>query len=72
MENVYDISRNIHAIFCRNVMIYFEREVQEELLFKLCHHLIPGGYLFTGHAETLRGTTLPLIPVAPAVYRKQT
>ena len=41
------------AIFCRNVIIYFDRPTQQRILEKLTQHLVPGGYLFVGHAETL-------------------
>ncbi len=57
-------------IFCRNVIIYFDRPTQGRLLNRLCEHLIPGGYLFMGHSETLSGLRVPLAPVGPTVYRK--
>lgn len=56
------------AIFFRNVMIYFDRPTQERILSKLCAHLLPGGYLFVGHSETLHTMRLPLEPVAPSLY----
>lgn len=57
-------------IFCRNVMIYFDRQTQEELVNKLATYLVPGGYLFVGHSESLTGIHHPLKPVRPAVYRR--
>ena len=57
-------------IFCRNVIIYFDRPTQEKVLGRLCQHLIPGGYLFMGHSETLSSLDLPLVSVGPMVYRK--
>lgn len=57
-------------IFCRNVIIYFDPPTQQGLLKRLCDQLRPQGYLFTGHAETLGGMSLPLEPVIPMVYRK--
>ncbi len=57
-------------IFCRNVIIYFDRPTQEKVLGRLCQHLIPGGYLFMGHSETLSSLDLPLVTVGPMVYRK--
>ncbi len=59
-----------HVIFCRNVMIYFDRPTQEELVNKLTRHLVPGGYLFVGHAESLTAIRHPLQSVRPAVYRR--
>src|ERR1051325_1396856 len=44
-------------IFCRNVMIYFDEAEQKRLIDKLYRCLVPGGYLFVGHAETLLGLT---------------
>ncbi len=58
------------AIFCRNVIIYFDRPTQERLLNRLCWQLRPGGHIFMGHAETLGGLDLPLVSVAPMIYRK--
>ncbi|HYD85490.1 MAG TPA: CheR family methyltransferase, partial [Opitutus sp.] len=58
------------AIFCRNVMIYFDRPTQEELVNKLARHLVPGGYLFVGHAESLTAIKHSLQTVRPAVYRR--
>ena len=60
----------MHVIFCRNVIIYFNRHTQILLLQRLCRRLAPGGYIFMGHSETLHGMPLPLIPVAAAIYRK--
>ena len=59
-----------HFIFCRNVMIYFDRPTQEELVNKLARRLIPGGYLFVGHSESLSGIKHPLQSVQPAIYRR--
>jgi chemotaxis protein methyltransferase CheR len=58
------------AIFCRNVIIYFDRPTQERLLQKLSRQLVEGGYLFMGHSESLQQMDVQLVPVAPALYRK--
>ena len=70
MDADYRISERADAIFCRNVIIYFDRPTQERILRKLSHHLVPGGYMFVGHAESLHDMDLPLVPVAPALYRR--
>lgn len=57
-------------IFCRNVMIYFDRLTQERVIAGLSQHLEPGGYLFVGHAESLTRVSHSLEYVRPAVYRK--
>jgi chemotaxis protein methyltransferase CheR len=57
-------------IFCRNVMIYFDRPTQQGVVKRLCERLEPGGYLFIGHAESLNGIEHPLEYIRPATYRK--
>ncbi len=57
-------------IFCRNVIIYFDRDTQKKLLQRIYHKLAPGGYLFMGHSEAIHGFGLPLAKVGPSVYRK--
>jgi chemotaxis protein methyltransferase CheR len=59
-----------HVIFCRNVMIYFDKETQEGVVNRLATCLAPGGYLLVGHAESLTGLRHPYSYVKPAVYRK--
>jgi len=59
-----------HVIFCRNVMIYFDRATQEELVQKLTQQIVPGGYLFVGHSESLTGIKHSLQTVRPAIYRR--
>jgi chemotaxis protein methyltransferase CheR len=58
------------VIFCRNVMIYFDRPTQEDLVNRLANCLEPGGYLLIGHAESLNGIEHPLEYVRPAIYKK--
>jgi len=70
MDADYDLNEKVDAIFCRNVIIYFDRPTQERILQKLSNCLAPGGYMFVGHAETLHNMDLPLMPVAPALYRR--
>jgi len=57
-------------IFCRNVMIYFDRATQEELIQRLTQRLVPGGYLFVGHSESLTAVRHSLQTVKPAIYRR--
>lgn len=57
-------------IFCRNVMIYFDRPTQAELVAKLARHLVPGGYLIIGHSESLAAITQPLKLIRPSIYQR--
>jgi chemotaxis protein methyltransferase CheR len=57
------------VIFCRNVMIYFDRLGQESVVNRLVPYLEPNGYLLIGHAEGLAGVTHPLRYMQPAVYK---
>ena len=70
MDADYGLSDKVDAIFCRNVIIYFDRPTQERILQKLSSYLLPGGFMFVGHAETLHDLVLPLAPVAPSLYRR--
>ncbi|HML18495.1 MAG TPA: protein-glutamate O-methyltransferase CheR [Bryobacteraceae bacterium] len=62
--------RTFQFIFCRNVMIYFDKPTQQDIVSRLTECIEPGGYLFVGHSETLNGFDHSLRYVHPAVYRK--
>lgn len=70
MEEVYPVDRDIDIIFCRNILIYFDKPTQAKVLSRLCDHLVPGGYLFLGHSESIVGLDLPVRQVANTVFRK--
>lgn len=70
MDSDFGMKEPVDIIFCRNVIIYFDKQTQEKLLNRFCQHLAPGGYLFMGHSETLNGLGVPLVPAGPMVYRK--
>jgi chemotaxis protein methyltransferase CheR len=59
------------VIFCRNVMIYFDKPTQEGLVNRFYQCLNRGGHLFVGHSESLTGLSHELKYVEPSVYRKQ-
>ena len=70
MDNSYGLLKNDYdIIFCRNVLIYFDKMKQEEVILKFCNLLKPGGLLFLGHSESILGMKLPLTQVKPTVYR---
>ena len=64
------LDRVFDFIFCRNVMIYFDKAVQQRVVSMLERHLAPGGHLFISHSESLNGITHGMQWVAPAVYRR--
>lgn len=57
-------------IFCRNVVIYFDRPTQYKLFNEFCMRLVSGGFLFIGHSESISGMGLPVKQVAPTVYQR--
>jgi chemotaxis protein methyltransferase CheR len=68
----YRHARPFEVIFCRNVMIYFDRHTQEQLVRHLCRFLVPNGYLFIGHSESLNGLNVPLRCLQPSIYQRKT
>ena len=70
MDNDLGIKQLMDIIFCRNVIIYFNKETQETILNRLCKNLVPGGYFFQGHSESMHGLKLPLKQVFPTIYQK--
>jgi chemotaxis protein methyltransferase CheR len=72
LDGNYPFSRPFDLIFCRNVMIYFDRPTQETLVRLLAEKLVPGGHLLVGHSESLSGVKHTLKLVRPAIYLKST
>jgi chemotaxis protein methyltransferase CheR len=70
LKERYPFSGPFDYIFCRNVMIYFDKQTQQDLIQKMATYIAPGGYLFVGHSESLTGLKHPLKYVRPSVYRK--
>ncbi len=70
MSDAVPIQGGVDVIFCRNVMIYFDRPTQEKLVNKLARALTPGGYLLIGHSESLNNISHPLTYVMPTTYQK--
>jgi len=58
------------VIFCRNVIIYFDRPTQMRLIERFERQLVPGGHLFLGHSETLNGMESSFKPVRPTIYQR--
>ena len=68
-DQEYDVGPPLDVVFCRNVLIYFEKDFQRELLLRLIARIAPGGYLFLGHTESIHGMGLPVVPVGFSTYR---
>lgn len=66
----YTLDRRFEVIFCRNVMIYFDRATQQELVNHLLRFLAPKGFLITGHSESLNGLELGVRCLRPSIYQK--
>jgi chemotaxis protein methyltransferase CheR len=69
-DESWSIRTTLDAIFCRNVIIYFDRAFQQQLIMRFVELLKPGGYLFLGHAESLLGMGMGLTYVGNTVYQK--
>lgn len=71
MDSHYSISESFDVIFCRNVLIYFDRETQESVINKLCTKLKPNGIFFLGHSESITNFDVPLHQLKPTIFRKK-
>ncbi len=61
---------SFEAIFLRNVMIYFNGKTKREVILRVIANLKAGGHFFIGHSESLSELDVPLVQIAPAVFRK--
>jgi chemotaxis protein methyltransferase CheR len=66
----WPIKGPLDFIFCRNVMIYFDKPTQQRLVNRYYDLLGPGGVLFTGHSESLTGIEHAFQYVQPTIYSK--
>jgi len=70
-RNPYPVDGQFDAIFCRNVLIYFDAASKNRVVEGLIDHLSPDGLFFSGHSESLHNVTSRLQPILPTVYRKR-
>jgi chemotaxis protein methyltransferase CheR len=70
MEDKFPFKKPFQAIFCRNVMIYFDSATKDKLVNKFYDATVTGGFLFIGHSESLNHMTTKYKYIKPAVYRK--
>jgi len=70
MDDYYDLSEYYDVVFCRNVLIYFDRETQEKVINKICTRIHSGGYFFLGHSESIMNMNVPLHQIKPTIFQK--
>ena len=70
MDEKYPIGDPMNVIFCRNVLIYFDKQTQAGVLTRLCDCLAKGGFMFIGHSESITGFDLPLKQVSNTVFQR--
>lgn len=71
MDESYPVDRDVDIIFCRNVLIYFHKTTQKEVIERLSAHLRPGGYLLLGHSESMAGGgRFALKQIMPTIFQK--
>jgi chemotaxis protein methyltransferase CheR len=70
MDPTYPVDRDVDIIFCRNVLIYFDKATQRKVVDRLCSHLRPGGYLLVGHSESMvHQGSVGLKQVQPTIFK---
>jgi chemotaxis protein methyltransferase CheR len=70
MDQSYPVDRDVDIIFCRNVLIYFNKPTQHQVVEQLCAHLRPGGYLIVGHSESMiHNGSAGLRQVQPTIFK---
>ena len=69
MDADFGFRDTFQIVFCRNVLIYFDKPTQEAVIRKFLNYLEIGGYLFLGHSETIFGMNLPLQNLAPTTFQ---
>ncbi len=71
VQREYPFRFGFDYVFCRNVMIYFDRETQQSVVNRISQHIRPGGFLIVGHSESLNGLKHDLQYIKPTIYRKR-
>ncbi|MDD3119606.1 MAG: hypothetical protein PHQ27_10530 [Victivallales bacterium] len=70
MREIFPFRQPFDVIFCRNVMIYFDKPTRDALVRRFAGFTVPGGYLFIGHSESIGRNNAAWEYVRPAVYRR--
>jgi chemotaxis protein methyltransferase CheR len=70
MDQYYAVEKEFDIIFCRNVLIYFDRDTQQQVITKLASKLRYDGIFFLGHSESITNMKVPLRQIKPTIFRK--
>jgi len=70
MDGNYLLKDEFDVVFLRNTLIYFNHQVQQNVLTKVLNNIKTGGYLIIGHSESLINMSLPIRSIAPSIYVK--
>ena len=70
LDEMYPMKKKFHAVFCRNVVIYFDKETQKILFQKFYDYICDSGFLFIGHSENITNFNLPFSNIARTMYKK--
>ena len=69
MDKNWNLPKNIDVVFCRNVMIYFDKPTQLDIISKIVAHMKPDGLYFAGHSENFGHVNSLLKPIGQTIYR---
>jgi chemotaxis protein methyltransferase CheR len=71
LNSSWSLPEPVDIVFCRNVIIYFDKESKKTLVNRIADNLNPGGYLFIGHSESLFRVNDKFELVGKTIYRKK-
>ncbi len=71
MKDDYGLRETFDIVFCRNVLIYFDKDNQRDVIARIISHMNSGAYLFLGHSESMAGMNSGLMGVASSIFRKR-
>lgn len=70
MDSDYNVPGLFDIVFCRNVLIYFDKSTQELVINRLCKKIKPGGFFFLGHSESIMDMNVPLHQIKPTIFQR--
>lgn len=69
MDNRWELDQDFDIVFCRNVMIYFDKETQVQILEKIIRHMKTSGLYYAGHSENFSHVSSLLKPLGKTIYQ---